>query len=62
MEVTLGKIMGSYQQTYVTDLFIPSKKTSRGKITVKLEKVSTSNDMIYFDGKAMNLPSAKFLF
>jgi len=60
-ECTLGKIMGSHNQTYVADLFMPNKHKSRGKIIVRLEKVSTSNDMIYFNAKATNLPSSGFL-
>ena len=55
--MTLSKIIGSHGQSYTTDLFVPSKNKSRGKIIIKLEKVSTSNDVFYFTGLGTNFPS-----
>ena len=54
--------MGSHNQCMTGDLKLPNKPKSRGKIIVQLEKVSTCNDMVYFDAIAVNLPSKKFLW
>ena len=54
---SLAKIMGSYEQRLIADLTEPGRTTSRGKIILNLEKVTTSNDMIYFDLEVRNLKS-----
>lgn len=52
--------MGSYNQTLTGDLRMPGKQKPRGKIILNLEKVSTNNDMFYFDLEVHNLKSHKF--
>ena len=54
-ETALAKIMGSHEQRLIADLTEPGKTTSRGKIILNLEKVTTSNDMVYFDLEVRNL-------
>ena len=61
VEVSMGKIMGSPGQSLSIDL--ENKKVKRpGKITIKLERTSHSNDAIYFTGRAYDLPTKKMLF
>ena len=58
-ETSIAKIMGSSEQRLTSDLYLPGKTKSRGKIILNLEKVTTSNDMIYFDLEVKNLKSTK---
>lgn len=60
-ETTLGAIMGSMNTTQMGELYLPKKKTkkSRGKIILRAEKVSTSNDLIKFSVNISNLKSNK---
>lgn len=58
--MTIGKIMGSHQQSYTTDL-LGSDGKHKGSITIKLEKVATNNDMVHFEGHITGLPSKRFL-
>lgn len=63
-ETTLGAIMSSINTTYMDDLLLPNKKKkkSRGKIILRAEKMSTSNDLIYFSVNIHNLRSNKGWF
>lgn len=61
LEVLVARVMGSHQQSFIGDLKLPGKPNSRGKIKIKLEQVSKSNDMVYFDAVAVNLPAKKVL-
>jgi Ca2+-dependent lipid-binding protein len=62
LEIQVARVMGSHSQSFVGDLKIEGKTTSRGKIKVRLEQVSKNNDMIYFDAVAVNLPSKQMWF
>ena len=57
-ETSMAKIMGSSHQIFSSEIMNKSGKTT-GKIIVKLEKVSSTNDIVYFTGRAYNLPSKK---
>ena len=59
-ETQISKIMNSKLQSLTIDLTKDERK--RGEITIKLEHVSTCNDIIYFTGKAFNLTSKKSFF
>ena len=61
LETSMARIMGSYNQTLTTDLDRGAHKR-QGQITIKLEKLSQCNDVIYFTGKATGLPTTKALF
>ena len=47
----------SENQQLKTHLVLPGKNESRGQIIIRAEKVTVSNDNIYFSAKAFNLPS-----
>ena len=59
-ETQISKIMSSKLQSLTMNLTKDEHK--KGEITIKLEHVSTCNDMIYFTGKAFNLASKKSFF
>lgn len=67
-ETNLGEIMSSVGTTLIGDLYLPNKKKSksRGKIILRAEKVSSCNDIVYFNIKAQGLKvsssSVFFLF
>ena len=56
METSLAKVMGSRSQTYTAKIESKSGKIT-GSITIKLDKISQSNDLVYFSAKAFKLPS-----
>ena len=56
METSLAKVMGSKSQTLFANIQNKSGKNAGG-ITIKLDKISQSNDMIYFSSRASKLPS-----
>ena len=58
IETSMAKIMGSSLQSFNSEITNKEGK-SKGKITVKLEQVSSTNDIVYFTGRAYNLPSKK---
>ena len=59
-ETSMAKIMGSPKQTFSSEITNKSGKC-KGKITVRLEKVSLSNDVVHFTAKAFHLPTKKKL-
>ena len=61
-ETTLGDIMGSENTSLTGDLKMPSKTKSRGKIILRAEKTSNSNNVIHFDLKVSDLVSNKGFF
>lgn len=44
VETTIGKIIGSVKQTFLIDILNDKSAHSRGKLIVRLDNVSTTND------------------
>ena len=59
METTLGRIMGSRNQTFTSNLFSKNGNTT-GKITISAQKVTTDNRMVKFDCSIQGLPSQRY--
>lgn len=51
-ETTIAKIMSSKGQSFLSDLTLPNKTASRGKIIVRADSVAQSNHEISFSMKA----------
>ena len=58
VETTVGTVVGSKQQTFMGELFIPGKaQKSRGKIIVRADSVKESNIEVKMRVGGRNLPS-----
>jgi hypothetical protein len=47
-ETTIARIMTATKQTFIADLTLPNQTQSRGKIIVRADSVSQSNDEVTF--------------
>jgi hypothetical protein len=56
-ETTIGTIVGSKQQTFMSDLLMKGSSKSRGKLIVRADAVKESNMDVFMKIRAQNLPS-----
>jgi hypothetical protein len=59
-ESTIGKLMGSQKQTWVSDLTQENQSVSRGKIIIRVDNVHFSNDEARFKISANVTPFTTF--
>jgi len=58
VETTVGAIVGAKQQTFVADVLVPGKASSRGKLIVRADSVKESNIDVTMRVGGRNLPNS----
>lgn len=57
-ETTMGRIIGSPKQTFVTDLLTEKTTKTRGKLVIRLDNVNSSNDEVRIKLNAKLVPQS----